>query len=138
MTRVCVCAPAPQDECSRLLRLSFLVSPLLATVKRREAIRSELVHSDARAPYKPDASYSRSRSLRTTPPIAEPSQRRSLLQEYRKLTLSLRLSISRWERQNGVPFLYRGLSYTDDLKHEGDAERLSQHDLALKRALRAF
>lgn len=62
----------------------------------------------------------------------------SALQEYRKLTHSIRLSLMRWERQHGIPFLYRGISYLDGLRYEAELDKLHQHDKVVQRAKRAF
>jgi hypothetical protein len=118
-----------QNENSRLNRLSFLVSPLLNTVKRREALKHQLRSGEVVPPKNLSAHQAG---------IAISGKRKQQLQEYKKLTHTLRLAIIRWQRQHGIPFQYRGIGYLDDMRIETEADRLAQEDQAVKRALRSF
>ena len=108
------------------MRLSVLVSPLLRSVKRREAVRAQLRQSDTH------------RGRAQFAPRSGADTRKHLVQEYKRLTHVVKMAMGRWERQNGVPFMYRGIPYLDDLRGETDADKIALHDQAMKRALRAF
>lgn len=98
-------------------------------MKRREALKYQLRSTEVVPPKNLSAHQAG---------VAVSGKRKLLLQEYKKLTHTLRLSIIRWQRQHGIPFQYRGIGYLDDMRIETEADRLAQEDQALKRALRSF
>ena len=102
-----------QDERDRLQRLSLLVNPLMNRVREREALRCRII---ARC----DAS---------TPAVSR---------SFAVVTKGLRAAIPAWEVEYGLPFLYRGISYLDEIACETAGEKWRQ-DLALeKRVKRVF
>lgn len=120
-----MCCCDAQGENARLVRLACLIAPLLRSVKRREHLKSQLTGTRVIPP-------------KTLGLVKQSIAQRNAVQEYKKLTLTLRQSVAKWERENRVPFLYRGISYLDDLKAEAVQDTAHVFDQAMKRAARAF